>query len=78
MNALSWITGYSWPHHTCVDDCVCQRTWPNTARPFYVMRYRDDSFEFDAPTLANAQAYIASFKLDDRVYIWNTLTNEVL
>lgn len=75
--SLSWIVGFSWPQHTCVDDCVCQRQWPDTAKPFLVMRYRDHSCEFAAATLANAQAYIAAFKLA-HVYIWNTLTNDVL
>jgi hypothetical protein len=42
------------------------------------MRYADDLLEFDATTLANARSYIASFGCENRVYIWDTISDRVM
>jgi hypothetical protein len=76
---MTSITGYEWPQHTCLGaDCICKKQWPNTARPYFAMRHRDDSLEFDARTLQGARAYIAALDCDARVYVWDTITNKVL
>jgi hypothetical protein len=77
---MASIIGYEWPQpHQCLgSECFCQRQWPNNPRPFYVMRYADDLLEFDATTLANARSYIASFGCENRVYIWDTISDRVM